>query len=233
MVHEVEDAKMHSPIRIAVIDACPLYRMGVVQAIARSNLLLLVAEGSTAADARCALREKDPHVLLLDMSALEGFNAKQEIDNSGSHCRFAVLTRRDDPVSVSKALAIGAAGYILKAITGPDLVRAIETIDAGKPYVTPELASRLLTEARGGPLVSKEDACKSSSLSYREQQMLDHVSRGLTNHEIAEKLGLKVSTIKHYMTRLFKKMKATNRLQAIQASRILPQAEQTNPLPNY
>jgi DNA-binding NarL/FixJ family response regulator len=63
--------------------------------------------------------------------------------------------------------------------------------------------------------------------------MLDHASQGLTNHEIADKLGLKVSTIKHYMTRLFKKMKATNRLQAIQASQIMPRTQHAEPLPNY
>jgi DNA-binding NarL/FixJ family response regulator len=223
---------MHSPIRVAAIDTCPLYRLGVVQAIARSSQLLLVAEGATAMDARQALREKDPHILLLDMSTLENFAAKQEIANSGSPCKIVVLTARDDPQSVSKALTIGAAGYILKAVSGAELVQAIETIDAGKPFITPELASRLLTEARGGPLVAK-DARKSSSLSYREQQMLDHASQGLTNHEIAEKLGLKVSTIKHYMTSLYKKMNASNRLQAIQASQIMPHMQHAEPSPNY
>jgi two-component system, NarL family, nitrate/nitrite response regulator NarL len=221
---------MHSPIRVAVFDTCPLYRMGVVQAIARCSQLLLVAEGATAAAARCALRDKDPHVLLLNISTLEGIAGKPELANSRSECKIAVLTARDDPLSVSKALATGAAGYILKAVTGAELVQAIETIDAGKPFITPELASRLLTETRGGPLVRK-DRGKSSRLSYREQQMLDHASQGLTNHEIAAKLGLKVGTIKHYMTSLYKKMKATNRLQAIQASKIMPGSKHSEPLP--
>jgi len=221
---------MHRPIRVAVFDTCSLYRMGVVQAIARCSQLLLVAEGATAAEARCALRDKDPHVLLLTMSALEGVAGKPELANRRSQCKIAVLTARDDPLSVSKALAIGAAGYILKAVTGAELVHAIETIDAGKPFITPELASRLLTEARGGPLVRK-DTRKSSRLSYREQQMLDHASQGLTNYEIAAKLGLKEGTIKHYMTSLYKKMKATNRLQAIQASQIMLQPKPAEALP--
>jgi DNA-binding NarL/FixJ family response regulator len=88
----------------------------------------------------------------------------------------------------------------------------------------------LLTDAQGGPLVPKR--AQSTTLSFREQQMLDHASKGLTNHEIAEKLGLKVSTIKHYMTRVFRKMKASNRLQAIQASRIRPQSAPTQDLPD-
>jgi DNA-binding NarL/FixJ family response regulator len=62
--------------------------------------------------------------------------------------------------------------------------------------------------------------------------MLDHASQGLTNHEIAAKLGLKVSTIKHYMTNLYKKMQATNRLQAIQASQIGPAVRASDALAN-
>jgi DNA-binding NarL/FixJ family response regulator len=222
---------MHSPIRIAVIDSCPLYRTGVVQALDRNPHFRVVAEGASAADAQRAIREEAPHVLLLNMGVLERFDPRQDIASTRSQCKIAVLTARDDPVSVSKALATGAAGYILKAVSGSELAEALETIDAVKPFVTPELASRLLTDAQGGPLVPK--CTQRATLSYREQQMLDHASRGLTNYEIAEKLGLKVSTIKHYMTRVFRKTKASNRLQAIHASQLLPQRKHAQALPNY
>jgi hypothetical protein len=128
---------MHNPIRIAVIDTCPIFRLGVVQRIARNDHLLLVAEGTTAADAQQAIREANPHVLLLNMSVLECFDAKQEI--VASHCNC----KRDDTSSVSMALAMGAAGYILKGVSGAELVQAIEILDSGKPFITAELASRL------------------------------------------------------------------------------------------
>lgn len=214
---------MRSPIRVAVIDAYPVYRVGVVRALSRSGRFLVVAEGATAADAQRAIRENDPDVVIMDINVLEGaFNALQEIVNSGARCKIAILTARDDALSVSKALGAGAAGYVLKAVTGTELAAAIEAIHAGKPFITAELASRLLSEAKGGPLVAKREAeVKNTALSYREQQMLDHVSKGLTNHEIAEKLGLKVGTIKHYMTKAFRKMKASNRVQAILAAQII------------
>lgn len=217
---------MHNPIRVAVIDACPIFCLGVVQRIARNSHLQLVAEGRTATDAQQAIREMDPHVLLLDMSVLEKFDAKQVIADNHSNCKIAVLTAHDDALSVSKALAIGAVGYILKGITGAELVQAIETLASGKPFITAELASRLLTDHRGGALVPKR-AKKKPALSFREQQMLDHASKGLTNLEIAEKLGLKVGTVKHYMTKLFRKMNASNRLQALQSSHIVPASERT------
>src|SRR5262249_31596886 len=151
--------------------------------------------------------EMEPHVMLLNMRTLEALVSNQQIADSRPACKLVVLSARDDPSSVAKALGNNAAGYILKTVSGVDLMQAIQTIDGGKPFITPALASRLLTESRGGPLVP-ENASKSARLSYREQQLLDHAALGLTNHEIAEKLGLKVSTIKHYMTSVYRKMKA-------------------------
>ena len=87
----------------------------------RSDHLLLVAEGTTAADAQQAIREANPQLLLVNMSVLQCFDAKQEIAASHCNCKIAVLTERDDALSVSRALAMGAAGYILKAITGVEL----------------------------------------------------------------------------------------------------------------
>jgi two-component system, NarL family, nitrate/nitrite response regulator NarL len=210
---------MTSPIRIAIIDPYPIFRAGAVQAIARSDELVLVAEGATAADARRAASEVTPDILLLDISIAEGgIEAAVEIARSCPSCKLVVLTALDDTTSVSKALAAGIKGYILKGVSGPELVTAIKTIHRGLPFVTPELASRLLTEARGGALLPMRDAKLRAALSYREQQMLDYVTRGFTNKEIAEQLGLANGTIKFYVTQLFKKMRVRNRLQAIQAT---------------
>ena len=132
-----------------------------------------------------------------------------------------VLTSLDDVASVSKALAAGIQGYLLKGATGTELVAAIEAIHADQPYITPKLASRLLTQARGGPLSAIREPSQRLELSYREQQVLVRVSKGLTNKEIASQLGLNERTIKHYLTQLFKKMQVRNRLQAIQTAKRL------------
>ena len=127
----------------------------------------------------------------------------------------------EDVASVSKALAAGIKGYILKAVSGSELIEAIETISTGQPYITPKLASRLLTEAKGGPLSAIKEVRPKLDLSYRERQVLIRISRGLTNKEIASQLGLNERTIKHYLTQLFKKMQVKNRLQAIQSAKRL------------
>jgi two-component system, NarL family, nitrate/nitrite response regulator NarL len=211
--------QMSEPIRIAVIDPYPIFREAVVQTITRCADLALVAEGGTAAEARAAVRETEPDILLIDISLPEGgIDAAIGIAKSASNCKLVVLTALDDVISVSKALSAGVKGYILKGVSGTELVEAMKTIHRGLPFVTPELASRLLTDAKGGALLPLREAKLQAALSYREQQILTHVSHGLTNKEIADRLGLTVGTIKHYVTQLFKKMNVRNRLEAIQAA---------------
>ena len=213
---------MSEKIRVAVIDPYPLFRQGIIQTIVHSGRLTLVAEGATISDAERAAREHQPDVLIIDIGLPEReVEGVQEFINSGPECKLVVLTSLDDVASVSKALAAGIQGYILKGVTGAELIEAIETIYSGHPYITPKLASRLLTEARGGPLSAIREATPKLQLSYREQQVLIRISKGLTNKEIAVQLGLNERTIKHYLTQLFKKMQVRNRLQAIQTAKRL------------
>jgi two-component system nitrate/nitrite response regulator NarL len=209
-------------IRVAVIDPYPLFRQGIIQTIVQSQQLELVAEGATIAEAERAVRDAQPDVLIIDIGLPDcGVEGVQAFINSGPECKLVVLTSLEDVASVSKALAAGIQGYILKGVTGAELIEAIATIHGGHPYITPKLASRLLTEARGGPLSAIREATPKLELSYREQQVLIRISKGLTNKEIALQLGLNERTIKHYLTQLFKKMQVRNRLQAIQTAKRL------------
>ena len=213
---------MSEKIGVVVIDPHPLFRQGIIQTIVHSGRLRLVAEGATIGDARRAARELRPDVLVIDIGHADGgIEGVEELGHSAPGCKLVVLTARDDVGSVAKVLAAGVKGYILKGVSGAELIEAIETIHAGQPYITAKLASRLLTEARGGPLSAIRDHSPKLALSYREEQVLVRVSKGLTNKEIARQLGLNERTIKHYLTQLFKKMRVRNRLQAIQTAKRL------------
>jgi two-component system, NarL family, nitrate/nitrite response regulator NarL len=213
---------MHRPIRIAVIDPYPIFREGIVRTLARSAHFAVVAEGETTGDAFGALQNNAPDILTIDISAVEhGIHDMQRICRDWPSCKVAILTAVDDALSVFNALAIGVRGYILKGVSGSELIEALEAIHAGQPFVTAELASRLLMDAKGGPLLPLRGAEVYATLSSREQQVLAHISKGRTNREIAEELGVTVKTIKYYLTQVFKKLKVTNRMQAIQVSQKL------------
>jgi len=205
---------VNQPARIVVIDAHPIFRQGVIRTIARSGCMEVVAEGMSAADARRLASEKRPDLLILDIALPKGRTVVSDIAKQGIKC--VVLTTLDDVLSVSGALAAGANGYILKGVSGLDLIAALKSIQRGEAYVTAELAARMLI---GGSLLPKRAAKVQDALSFREQQLLDHITKGYTNQEIANKLGLTVGTTKVYLTQLFKKMRVRSRLQAVIAAR--------------
>jgi len=193
-----------------------MFRTGVVQTVAASSLFQIVAEGETAADARRVVRELAPDILLLDICLAEnGFDTVRDISKIFPPCRIVVLTAVDDALSVSNALALGVKGYILKGVSGSELINALQTIHNGLPFLTPELASRLLIDTRGGPLFRPLQAKPLERLTYREKQVLDRLSQGMTNDEIARNLGLNIKTIKSYITQVFRKLKVNNRVQAL------------------
>jgi DNA-binding NarL/FixJ family response regulator len=209
---------MDKPVRIALIDPYPIFREGVVRTIERSADLVLVAQGETITDAMKALRDAAPDILIIDINAADNcIEELKQLSQSCVGCKVIILTALDDVLSVSTALAMGVKGYILKGVTGLELIGAIKTVYDGQPFVTSELASRLLIEAKGGPLLPLRTSKLPTALSYREQEVLTHISKGLTNREVAAHLGVKVKTIKYYLTQVFKKLKVRNRLEAIQA----------------
>jgi two-component system, NarL family, nitrate/nitrite response regulator NarL len=208
---------MSKALRIVVIDSHPIFRQGVIRTIARADGMSLVGEGTTAADARRLAGEKSPDILILDIAIREGLDLVAEMATQGIKC--VVLTALDDVLSVSNALAAGANGYILKGVSGLELITALKAVHNGQPYVTAELAVRLLIGVKGKTLVPKRDAKVQSALTYREQQVLEHIVKGFTNQEIAEKLGLTIGTIKYYLSQLFKKLHVRNRVQAVIAAR--------------
>jgi DNA-binding NarL/FixJ family response regulator len=188
-----------------------------VKTIAGKPEFSLAFEGDTAADARAAAQKRGLDILLLDISIFDGdFKQTHELKALDANLKLVALTAHDDLFTVSTILAAGVRGYILKGISGLDLVSALQTIHAGKPYVTPELASELLVvECQSAP--TKELAV----LTSRERQVLHHISTGLTNREVAARLGLHVKTIKYYLTGAFKKLNVSNRVQAMQLFRSL------------
>jgi|SRR5215510_325650 len=203
---------MAGEIRVGIVDPHPLYRQGVVKTIARDRDFSLGFEGDTASAARAAVLQRGLDILLLDIGVFDGdFKKTHELKALDANLKLVALTAHDDIFTVTTILAAGVRGYILKGISGSDLMSALRTIYSGKPYVTPELASEMLVvECQSAP--SKELAV----LTSRERQVLHHISTGLTNREVAARLGLHVKTIKYYLTGAFKKLNVTNRVQAMQ-----------------
>jgi len=205
---------MTVPVRIAVVDKHPLFREGVIQTIGQRGLVV-VAMGESAADACRIVEETQPDILLLDISiAGEGLEPVRRILRAHPRVKVVALTAADDEEIVAEALNAGVQGYILKGVSGAELVSAIQAINRDEPYVTPELASRLLVQRRRKDLSRKQEEAADLGLTEREREMLGCLAKGLTNSEIAAELGVTVRYTKNLLASAYKKMRVHNRVAA-------------------
>jgi DNA-binding NarL/FixJ family response regulator len=205
---------MTVPVRIAVVDKHPLFREGVIQTIGQRGLVV-VAMGESAADACRIVEETQPDILLLDITISgEGLEPVRRILRAHPRVRVVALTAADDEEIVAEALNAGVQGYILKGVSGAELVSAIQAINRDEPYVTPELASRLLVQRRHKDLSRKQDEVADLGLTEREREMLGCLAKGLTNSEIAAELGVTVRYTKNLLASAYKKMRVHNRVAA-------------------
>jgi DNA-binding NarL/FixJ family response regulator len=153
----------------------------------------------------------------MQLTDLAGIEAARAITQSCPFVKTIMLTVSESEEHVSQALAAGAQGYVLKGTSGPELINTMRAVARGESYVSPGLAARLLTIARRPP-PSSNDAGDLPELTRREEGILDHVARGMTNKEIARTLNISEKTVKHYMTNIMQKLHVRNRVEAALAA---------------
>jgi two-component system, NarL family, nitrate/nitrite response regulator NarL len=205
---------MHTSIRIGLITDHPIFRTGLTEGLRAAAHIAVAAHGRSARDAYQMAADATLDILLIEIEIPGvGIDAVGSICQANRNSKVAVLTAVDDETLMIDALRFGARGYILKVITGVDLIAAIEAIHRGEHYITPMLASRVLPRLLAR--VETQAANRHlSSLTSRERQVLSYLSSGLTNQEIALKLGLSVKTVKQHKTLLFAKIGVRNRVEA-------------------
>lgn len=142
------------------------------------------------------------------------FGAVRFISTHVPDVKVLMLTVSEAEDDAYSALEAGARGYVLKGVSGPDLVQAIRSIAKGETFITPEFANRLLSN-----LKKHEVDIHKTDLTHREEQIIREVSKGLTNKEVASKLLISEKTVKYYMTCVMQKLHARNRVEAVAALR--------------
>jgi two-component system, NarL family, nitrate/nitrite response regulator NarL len=218
---------MPERIRIAVVDDHPLFRAGVVFTLQSAPDMMIVAEGATAYEAVQIGRSHAPDIMLLDVSMPGGgIEAASELRLHCPLVKAVMLTVSENASHVSSALQSGVSAYVVKGCSGPELLRIVRGVQNCESYITPALAARLLTQPKT-PRV--EPGMRATlCLTQRENQVLQLLSEGLMNKEIAYKLRLTEKTVKHYMTELMQKLNVRNRVEAVLITRRQAEANSTN-----
>ncbi|MDB5659356.1 MAG: DNA-binding response regulator [Cypionkella sp.] len=206
-----------SNIRLVLADDHPIYRDGVARTLADAGILVVgQAQDGEAAARLCA--ELAPDLVLLDISMPKGggIGALTKIMQMEKPPLVAMLTASEDEGDLMTALKLGAAGYILKGVGASELVDLVRDLVAGRSYVSPGLAGRLLVALRGKPAGEPNPL---ADLSRREEGILRLVATGLSNKEVGRKLDIQEKTVKHYMTSILQKLHVRNRVEAAMLAR--------------
>jgi two-component system, NarL family, response regulator DevR len=203
-----------NPIRVLVVDDHPVVRRGLRDLIATSGDLEVVGEaaGSSAALDQCKILMPDVILLDIRLKGHEGLDLVPQIRQLSPDSRVIMLTSYDDEQYLTRALANGAYGYLLKSTADMMLVDAIRQVYAGAKMVTPSLMNKVLDKFAA---LSKADAIYQSGLEPEEIQTLQLMAQGATNREIAEKLFLSERTIKRRVRDIMGKLELNSRAELV------------------
>lgn len=202
---------------VAVVDAEPLFRAGIVHTLTAAKLAKTIVEGRSAAEALDLVRSSALDAIIIDCDPSgDRLETIINIRRQRPALKVVAVSRRSSLEDVSPVLQIGVQGYLLKSSEPSELVTALRLIASGGTYLTPTLAGSLLTETISGKRTSRP---ATSDLTPREDEILAQVSLGATNKEIARNLHITERTVKYFMTNIMHKLHVRNRVEAVLALR--------------
>jgi DNA-binding NarL/FixJ family response regulator len=200
---------------MVIVDDHPLFREGVAHTLAAEPDIDIVGQGATAQEAIQLAQALLPDLIMLDIAIPGGgIPAAQAIVTAYPVIKIVMLTVSEAEEDVVMALKAGARAYVLKGISGRELVSILRDVHAGEGYVTPTLAASLLWEMTKPVSSSRSPTSPLDELTERERQILEGVAAGFSNKEIGAQLHLSKKTIKHYMTNILQKLQVRNRVEA-------------------
>ncbi|WP_459545923.1 response regulator [Nocardia sp. X0981] len=209
-------------VRVFLVDDHEIVRRGVSDLIEAEPDLEVAGEAADASQALARIPALRPDIAVLDVRLPDGNGIElcRELRSGNEDLRCLMLTSFTDDQAMLDAILAGASGYVVKDITGLDLVRAIREVAAGKSLLDNRAAAALMAKFRAeaetatGPL---------AGLTEQERTLLALLGEGLTNRQIAGRMFLAEKTVKNYVSRLLTKLGVERRTQAaVLATKLIP-----------
>jgi DNA-binding NarL/FixJ family response regulator len=204
-----------NPIRVLLADDHTLFRRGVASLLAAEKDFEVVGEAGDGRQALEMARELMPDLILMDISmpVMDGLEATRRIKAAIPYVRIVILTVSDGDRSLFDAVKSGAQGYLLKKIEPQALYGTLRGVIRGEAPMSRAMAGRLLEEfarqaRRPAPVASNAE------LTAREKEVLEQLTRGRSNKEIAAALAVAENTVKNHLKNILEKLHLENRVQA-------------------
>lgn len=213
-------ASVQSRITVLLVEDHALMRRGLVGQFRLEDDFEVVGEAENGQQAIDFAAKLQPNIILMDIELpiLDGVIATQKIKSTTPATRILALSAFGKSEQIIGMLAAGADGYCLKSIQWQQLLNAIRLLQGGGTYLDPQVAHRLSAMMRSQTSLEKEkfnsQGKTTAQLSEREQAVLQLISEGNSNQEIATELHLSLGTVKAYVRMILNKLSVDDRVQA-------------------
>lgn len=200
-------------IGVFLVDDHEVVRRGLIELLESDPELEVVGEAGNCAAAMARIPALRPDVAVLDMRLPDGNGIElcRELKARLPTMRCLILTSFTDEEAILGAILAGASGYVVKDITGFELVKAVHDVGLGKSMLDCNAAAALMAKLRSA---DKDDGDPFSALSDQERTLLELLGEGLTNRQIAARMFLAEKTVKNYVSRLLTRLGVERRTQA-------------------
>jgi DNA-binding NarL/FixJ family response regulator len=195
--------------RVVVVEDHTLVRQSLVKTINAEEGFEIAGEAGRGDEGLALIAKLSPDVVLLDitMPGGNGLEVAAQMRTAAPNTRFLFLTMHDDDASISKAIALGADGYVLKTASTDELLTALRAIAEGGSYLSPAVARRVIDLAGG--------KSPTANLTDRELEILRLLAQGARPGQVAEKLFVSIKTVKNHLTSVYSKLGVQTGAQAV------------------
>jgi DNA-binding NarL/FixJ family response regulator len=199
-------------MRVLIVDDHPVTRDGLKTAFGVSDEIEVVGEAGSGEEAVQAVEQHKPDIVFMDvrMPGMNGIQATRLIRERHPETRVILFTIDESRASLSEAIQAGVSGYLLKDAKVEELINAAQNAMQGKAVIHPSLTQAFIEEVQ---LVGKPSGA--APLSPREVEILQKIAYGATTKEVADQLGISFHTVKTHLERIFEKLGANDRAQAV------------------
>ena len=203
------------PIRVLLADDHSLFRKGLASLLSSDKGFKVVGEAQDGTEALNKAKDLKPDLILMDvyMPGGNGLEATRQIKEALPSVKVVILTVSEEDKNLFEAIKCGAHGYLLKKIEPRDLFEMLRGVFRGEAPISRATAAKILNEFAAQAHRATEEMPE-EKLTPKEREVIEFLTKGWTNKEIGNKLGITENTVKNHLKNILDKLHLENRVQA-------------------
>ena len=202
---------MNEEIKVFLVDDHDIVRSGMKTLIGRSEGLSVCGEAGSLKETYEKIPKALPDIVMLDIKLPDGDGASgcREIKKRFPHIKVMILSAFSDDTIVLETIKAGADGYLLKSVDSQNIIRGLRELSVGNPSLDPVIMHKVMHAVK-----TEQTFDHTHNLNMQEQQILELMCQGKKNREISEQLIIPEKTVRNNVSRILKKLNASNRTEA-------------------